>query len=123
MKINETFAKAWAFGILIAIGKTITVIAVVALAMSGGAYSHAEELGHQHADEAHHSHDHSHSQEKCCDSGVSETVHCGANLLTLVEFYQLNHPAQVLVLTPVNVQELFGVSTIIDPPPPRRSLV
>ncbi len=108
---------------LAAFARAMTFVAVLALGLSGGVYSHAKEIAHHHAVSAHHSHDHSHNQEDCCDSGVSETVHCGANLLTLVEQYQLHHPARMTDSISFEIREFPGANLVIDPPPPRSLLV
>lgn len=123
MKKRKTFGRAWINDALATIARTITFIAVLALGLSVGSYSHAEEIAHHHAVEAHHSHDHSHNLDSCCESGVSDTVHCGANLLTLVELYQLRHPVHVVDSIPIEFQEFIGTSLVIDPPPPRSILV
>ncbi|MGI9400844.1 MAG: hypothetical protein ACR2O0_06285 [Rhizobiaceae bacterium] len=123
MNKRKTFGRAWINDALVTIARTITFIAVLALGLSGGIYSHAEEVSHHHAVETHHSHDHSIDLGSCCESDFSESVHCGANLLTLVELYQLHHPARVVDSTPFDIQEFIGSSLVIDPPPPRFFLV
>jgi len=111
--------RAWLNGM-----RWLCVLAWIALALSGGNYSHAKPLDGSAASHTHSSqdtYDHSHAGADCCDIEPSETLHCGASILALCQASAFKHPEHSDRFEPIP----FGIGQssdyLLEPPPPRFS--
>lgn len=95
-------------------------VAVLMLVVGGATFNHPvaghDHSGHEHADTLDHHHGTGQSDIEYTDT---QTVHCGANLLTLTCEFEPIAPTGSGDLEPVEAAFVMSKSSTVEPPPPR----